>query len=539
MTDYTTLSDEFKSLLENGQENKVDGEDKGRDKDKGTVDSETDYQCKWEDGVPVSFRGHTFFFTRYLNTSGIFKRVCDTCPITYKSNNAPKISDVLATIFAGILEGNTRYRHFDNLSGDILTAKMFGIKKFMSCDSIRRAVEKMARLGPATEKWQKDIMRSLLLPVIQNEHILDLDPTIKPLYGHQEGAELGYNPHKPGRPSHCLHTLVIAEPRLVIAVKVRPGNETDYEPTRKMLEEYLDSIPPNLRPKLIRGDVAFGCQTMMKACEGYNLDYLFKLKRHVGVRSVLKGLPAEGWVDAGDGWQGQEVVRKLSCWDHERRIIFIRRIRTKDAKGKEGKIEKFCNVPLLPGFECEGLIPEVGTKDGKRILYEWQALVTSLDDRDYPMSAVAQLYRDRGDCENVFDEMKNQWGWSGFVTRKMPLCQIMAEITAIVANLWNIFVRLGNPEYHQEAKTSRLEYQSVIYRVTSHSRRQVVICSAANSNVRKKYNRIMSFLNKIRTASQLSMEEKWKKIVDFAYQKFMKNDRIFPASIGDQLMLPI
>ena len=26
--------------------------------------------------------------------------------------------------------------------------------------------------------------------------------TIKPLYGHQEGAEVGYNPHKPARPSH-------------------------------------------------------------------------------------------------------------------------------------------------------------------------------------------------------------------------------------------------------------------------------------------------------------------------------------------------
>ena len=34
----------------------------------------------------------------------------------------------------------------------------------------------------------------------------DVDTTIKPLYGEQEGAELGYNPHKPGRPSRCYHT---------------------------------------------------------------------------------------------------------------------------------------------------------------------------------------------------------------------------------------------------------------------------------------------------------------------------------------------
>src|SRR5271155_2619235 len=32
---------------------------------------------------------------------------------------------------------------------------------------------------------------------------LDMDSTMKTLYGHQEGAAVGYNPAKPGRPSHA------------------------------------------------------------------------------------------------------------------------------------------------------------------------------------------------------------------------------------------------------------------------------------------------------------------------------------------------
>jgi hypothetical protein len=28
---------------------------------------------------------------------------------------------------------------------------------------------------------------------------------VKPLYGHQEDAQVGYNPQKPGRPSHVYH----------------------------------------------------------------------------------------------------------------------------------------------------------------------------------------------------------------------------------------------------------------------------------------------------------------------------------------------
>ena len=35
-------------------------------------------------------------------------------------------------------------------------------------------------------------------------------------------------------------------------------------------------------------------------------------------------------------------------------------------------------------------------------------LVTSDETSD--AIALSQLYRDRGDCENVFDELKNQWG---------------------------------------------------------------------------------------------------------------------------------
>ena len=40
-------------------------------------------------------------------------------------------------------------------------------------------------------------------------YVIDIDNTVKPIFGHQEGAELGYNPQKPGRPSHNYHTFFI------------------------------------------------------------------------------------------------------------------------------------------------------------------------------------------------------------------------------------------------------------------------------------------------------------------------------------------
>ena len=36
--------------------------------------------------------------------------------------------------------------------------------------------------------------------------IMDIEVTVKPLYRKQEGAVIGYNPKKSGRPSHAYHT---------------------------------------------------------------------------------------------------------------------------------------------------------------------------------------------------------------------------------------------------------------------------------------------------------------------------------------------
>ncbi|MEJ2118411.1 MAG: hypothetical protein P8Y36_11175, partial [Alphaproteobacteria bacterium] len=40
---------------------------------------------------------------------------------------------------------------------------------------------------------------------------------------HQEGAVVGYNPKKPGRPSHVHHTYMLAGLRLVMGVETAPG----------------------------------------------------------------------------------------------------------------------------------------------------------------------------------------------------------------------------------------------------------------------------------------------------------------------------
>lgn len=55
-------------------------------------------------------------------------------------------------------------------------------------------------------------------------------------------------------------------------------------------------------------------------------------------------------------------------------------------------------------------------------------LVTSLDEKAYPAVSLARLYRERAAAENIYDELKNQWGWGGFTTKALGPTRIMATL---------------------------------------------------------------------------------------------------------------
>jgi len=93
-------------------------------------------------------------------------------------------------------------------------------------------------------------------------------------------------------------------------------------------------------------------------------------------------------------------------------------------------------------------------------------LVTSLP---YEVASNSQLYRERANTENPFDELENQWGWACFTTRDFERCQIMARLIALVYNWWSPFGRLLDRQRHREAVTSRPMLLGGVARQTRHA----------------------------------------------------------------------
>ncbi|MHB8455155.1 MAG: transposase, partial [Acidiferrobacterales bacterium] len=165
----------------------------------------------------------------------------------------------------------------------------------------------------------------------------------------------------------------------------------------------MDALPPAERPALLRGDIAYGNESVLQEAELRNQPYLTKLRLTTNVkRLITHPFARTDWEKAGHGWAGREDTLQLSGWSRTRRVIVLRR----RLKG---------DVVLSAKDDPQGALAFIESAVATAG-YEYAVLVTSTD---YPILTISQLYRDRADAENNFDELKNQWGWGGFTTHDL------------------------------------------------------------------------------------------------------------------------
>ena len=470
---------------------------------------------EWDNTATVTPLGQLPFFIEYLKQGGLFDGWVADCPLHYTSPNAPTKRDVLGTVLLSVLAGHWRYAHITALRCDPVNPPLLGMDKTVSEDAVRRAFDKIEER--AGMEWLQEHFDYCTRPLLSEPWILDVDTTVKPLYGHQEGAVVGYNPHKLGRPSHSYHSYMLANLRLVLAVEVQAGNAHTSKHSAPRLWELLDGLSAEHKPALIRGDANFGNEPVMREAEQRRQPYLFKLRLTKGVkRAIERAMGEQDWRDAGAGWQGKDGKLRLMGWSRQRRVVILRR----RVQRSLALIERDTSGQLALGFA------EI---DGGGEVWEYAVLVTSLASE---ILTIGQLYRDRADCENGFDELKNHWGWGGFTTHDLKRCRLMACCVGLAFNWWNLFVRLADPEHHREAVTSRPLLLQAIGRQTSHAGRTTITVTSTHGEhhrARRALTRIAAFFAELRkTAEQLTAIERWYRILSQALVKYLRGRKLVP-----------
>lgn len=496
-------------------------------------------QVRWDKRANATTMGQLAFFAEFLEVAGLFDRWVQQCPLHYTSPNAPKVRDVLGTWLLSILDGHRRYAHVASLRGDAVAPQILGMNSIIGDESLRRALAHIAPAPKAThseseqrlqqeqvrsaEQWMNQALHDSVQHALNTPWILDIDTTIKTLFGHQSGAEVSYNPHKPGRPSHAVHTYWIANLRLVLQAQVQSGKSHSSAHTLPGLVDLIGSLSNEQRPHLVRGDCGFGNEGVMRELEAIGQPYLFKLKQTSNVKRLIERQWRQStWRDAGQGWEACEDSLKLTGWTQARRVIVMRH-------AVKGNL-----VAEMPKTNRKGAKSTKGDKQEAQIclyfadsnapakLWEYAVLVTNTA---YESQHMGQLYRDRADCENGFDEMKNQWGWGGYSTQDIERCNLSARAVALTYNWWSWYVRLAHPKARLEAITSRPLLLAAVGRITEHGGQTRVLLSvthAAVAQVKALVANVRAGLHHIRvTAPQLSSAQRWKALVRYIVDKIL------------------
>ena len=224
----------------------------------------------------------------------------------------------------------------------------------------------------------------------------------------------------------------------------------------------------------------------------------------------------------------------VAGWSHARRVVVVRSApkalpSTVDGvKGKKAKRQK--------GLDFEDTDPL------KR--WDYAVLVTN---SDYELKAIGQLYRDRADCENGFDELKNQWGWGGYTTQDLQRCNLSARAVALIYNWWSWYVRPAHPATRLEAITSRPLLLAGVARLTQHagqSRLLLTLTHAAGDLIKSMVPNVRKGLVTIlATAPQLTKRERWSALVRYIVEKIIatkpKNDvqpTLMPSNFSQLLL---
>ena len=235
----------------------------------------------------------------------------------------------------------------------------------------------------------------------------------------------------------------------------------------------------------------------MREAEARDQPYLTKLRVTKNVKHLIKTwFRSNEWEEAGQGWEGVANTLMLSGWSRTRRVIVL-------LTGKDDDQELF-----------DFIESDVPTKR-----YEYAVLVTSMP---HGILTLAQLYRDRADAENNFDELKNQWGGGGFTTQDRARCRIMARM---VDNWWTLFVRLAPPHKHFEAISSRPLLLHGVATQTQHAgqtRLTITSLHAKQAAIQAVLTSLAGFLSALKAAAEPWTDaDRLRAILARAFTKFM------------------
>lgn len=159
-------------------------------------------------------------------------------------------------------------------------------------------------------------------PEHRSRLILDLDSTVVTVFGHQEQAEVGYNPRYRGKRSYNPLLCLEANSSLLWDTELRPGNAGTWGGSVELLASCFASLPADVREVRTRADAGFGYNPVLDVLEACPAQYAVVARMTSGLKRKLGGLRYQR---CNPLWEIAELELRPYGWSKARRFIVARR----------------------------------------------------------------------------------------------------------------------------------------------------------------------------------------------------------------------
>jgi hypothetical protein len=359
---------------------------------------------------PITVWAGVILLRLYFEWIGLRKELGE-CLASFvkRSNNQIGAVDVMLSWFYGLALGAERFEHFTRYRRDRLLGELLGVQRFGSPDTLRRLFLRF-NYRQVTEVSERLMRFSLsgMRPILMG-HTLDLDSTVLCRYGKQEGSLKGYNPQKPGRPSHHPLVAFLAEGRRLLWAVLRSGNSGSANGCVEFLKQALGVVPSGHRIGLVRADAGFFEKRLLEYLESQELPYIIVARLTAVVRKlVIHQIPSTAWRVVARGVEVADLEVSLPNWrSMKRRFVCLRQeiFERPEARGRR----------LI---DCPG--------------YTYRVMVTSVP---YAAEVVSRMYGGRADSENRIKELKEDLSLDTFCLKSFDATDAAFRMGCVLYNL--------------------------------------------------------------------------------------------------------
>ena len=220
---------------------------------------------------------------------------------------------------------------------------------------------------------------------------LDIDTTVEPLFGTQEGALPGPNPRYPGRPSYHPLLAVVAESQTCIGAVLRPGDRGFGGGDAPSVRTYVDRVRAATSPEcrlVVRIDAAGDCSEILETIEDARAHFIIKARLTQDLIGVLARTTEWRTIEVDALGRATRQVAEVSFvrGEWKERGLAVRVVAVRSLDRDVGK-----QVQLWPDSD-----------------YAVQTYITN--DFDSAPEDVASEYNGRAEIEPIIGELKHALG---------------------------------------------------------------------------------------------------------------------------------